>query len=159
MASIQERRISDKILLAQELVRNYYRSDISPRCVIKIDLMKAFDSLNWNFLIHLLEAAEFPFTFINWVKSCITSTWFSISLNGSLAGIFKVQKGLQQGNPISPYLFVLAVEVLSQLLDRAAQEGRIGYHPRCKKLSLTHLCFVDDLLIFTDCDPSSFSAI
>ncbi|GKV39485.1 hypothetical protein SLEP1_g47243 [Rubroshorea leprosula] len=75
---------------------------------------------------------------------------FSVALNGNLEGYFPGKKGIRQGDPLSPYLFVICMEVLSRLLNKAAQEGNLPYHPNCKKTSLTHLCFADDLLIFTD---------
>ncbi|KAE8724823.1 hypothetical protein F3Y22_tig00009840pilonHSYRG00015 [Hibiscus syriacus] len=73
---------------------------------------------------------------------------FSVSLNGSLVGFFKGARGVRQGDPLSPYLFVLVMNVFSSILDVAAKRGVFKYHPKCKRISLTHLCFADDLLIF-----------
>ncbi|XP_039021885.1 uncharacterized protein LOC120154136 [Hibiscus syriacus] len=66
----------------------------------------------------------------------------------SLGWIFKGAKGLRQGGPLSPILFVLVMNVLSNLLNKAADKGIIGFHYKCKKIGLTHLTFADDLLIF-----------
>ena len=74
---------------------------------------------------------------------------FSISFNGGLIGYFKDARGVQQGDPLSPYIFVIAMDVLSKLLDGAATCGVFSCHPKCKRFKLTHLCFADDLLIFT----------
>lgn len=63
--------------------------------------------------------------------------------------IFKVEGGLDK-DVFSPYLFVICMNVLSKMIDEAAVKGDIGYHPKCKKLGLTHLCFADDLMIFAD---------
>jgi hypothetical protein len=89
---------------------------------------------------------------------CITSPRFSISLNGTLVGYFKGEKGLRQGDPLSPYLFVIAMEVFSKIFGDHTQEG-LGFmfHLRCSKLKLTHLCFVDDLLVFSAAYFSSIS--
>ena len=87
--------------------------------------------------------------FIGWIKGCITSSKCSISVNGSLVGYFEGARGVRQGDPFSPYIFVLAMNVLSKLLDIAVSNGVFSYHPKCKRIKLTHLCFIDDLLIFT----------
>ena len=64
-------------------------------------------------------------------------------------GYFSGARGVRQSDPLSPYLFVLAMNVFSKLLDAVAQHGVFQYHPKCKKIKLTHLCFADDLLIFS----------
>lgn len=80
--------ISDNILLAYELVHNYHRATTSSRSVIKIDLFKAFDCLNWDFIVLLMHATGFPTSYIKWIRACITLPWYSVSINGSLAGFF-----------------------------------------------------------------------
>lgn len=84
------------------------------------------------------------------VKLCITTASFSVQVNGELAGFFRSERGLRQGCSLSPYLFVICMHVLSKWLDKAAAESTIGYHPSCQNIKLTHLCFADDLLVFTD---------
>lgn len=73
-----------------------------------------------------------------------------IGFNGTVQGYFRSNRGLRQGDPLSPNLFVIAMNCLSLLLDKAAEEGKFGYHYACKETKLTHLCFADDLLIFCD---------
>ena len=96
----------------------------------------------------MLYTLKFPIVFINWIRSCITTPRFLISINGRLEGYFQGKRGIRQGDQISPYLFVLAINVLSKLLDDVAVHGMFHYHLKCKKIMLTHLCFADDLLIF-----------
>ncbi|XP_039004676.1 uncharacterized protein LOC120131861 [Hibiscus syriacus] len=103
------RNIVNNTLLAQELVKGYSRKTISPRCSLKIDIHKAFDSLHWGFVLAVLNAIDLPPTFIKWVEACFTGARYSISFNGSLIGYFKGAKGLRQGDPISPLLFVLSM--------------------------------------------------
>jgi hypothetical protein len=124
------------------LKMNYHRKEGQPRCTMKIDLMKAYDSVNWDFLIYSLKCFGFPGKFINWIKECITSPWFSISINGPLVGYFKCAKGLRQGDPLSPYLFVIAMEVFTKIMaDHTRAGSGFNFHPRCSRLNLSHLCF------------------
>ncbi|CAN1345714.1 Transposon TX1 uncharacterized 149 kDa protein [Linum perenne] len=146
---VKNRKIVDNILIAQELVRTYTHS-VSPRCTIKVDLMKAFDSVHWGFLFNVLTAMKFPVQFISWLSSCVRSASYSISLNGGIHGFFPAKKGVRQGDPLSPYLFVIAIEPLSRLLDIAGRSQILPYHPQCHKIRLTHLAFADDMMIFTN---------
>ena len=104
------RNISDNILLAQELLHNYHRKDIKSRCTIKVDILKAYETVNWRFLLDLLASMGFPLQFIKWVKQCITSPRFSVNINGELVGFFGSSRGPRQGDPLSSCLFVLAME-------------------------------------------------
>ncbi|XP_038991297.1 uncharacterized protein LOC120114449 [Hibiscus syriacus] len=140
--------IVDNTLFAQELVRGYGRKAISPRCSMKIDLQKAFDTLHWGFLSYVLRALNIPIKFINWVEACFTEARFSISFNGTLIGYFKGARGIRQGDPLSPILYVISMNVLSRILNLAAEKGLFSFHPKCKIIGLTHLSFADDLLIF-----------
>jgi hypothetical protein len=62
---------------------------------MKVDLMKAYDSVNWEFTIHCLHCFGFPMKFLNWIKECITSPRFSVCLSGTLVGYFEGKKGLR----------------------------------------------------------------
>jgi hypothetical protein len=159
-AFIPSRSISENVLLAQEIVRNYHKDKGKPRCTLKIDLMKAYDSVNWEFLIYCLHCFGFPKKFVSWIKECVTSSRFSVCLNGSLVGYFEGKKGLRQGDPLSPYLFVLAMEVLSRILVATTGPGSgFNYNSNCLKMKLTHLCFADDLLIFSKVSQNSIGII
>lgn len=149
-AFVQDRLLIENLLLATELVKDYHKDSISERCAIKIDISKVFDSVEWTFLFNTLTAMGLPPNFIHWVSLCVTTPSFSVQVNGELAGFFRSDRGLRQGCALSPYLFVLSMHVLSKLLDKSAAEHKIGYHPKCKNLSLTHLSFADDILVFSD---------
>ncbi|KAM6562940.1 hypothetical protein CsatB_022938 [Cannabis sativa] len=82
--------------LAKDLLKNYNRKNISPQCAIKIDISKAYDTVNWEFLDCLLPAFNLPQRFIKWLMTCITSTSYSIIMNGRIQGKFKREKGLRQ---------------------------------------------------------------
>jgi hypothetical protein len=93
-AFIPSRSISENILLAQEVVRDYHKES-KLRCTLMVDLMKAYDSVNWDFKMHCLLCFSFPAKFISWIKECVTSPRFSIALNGILVGYFEGRKGLR----------------------------------------------------------------
>ncbi|XP_056688014.1 uncharacterized protein [Spinacia oleracea] len=80
---IPGRNISDNILLASELVKCYCRKYISPRCMIKVDLKKAYDSIEWPFLKQMLQELGFPGKFVHWIMQCLYSVSYSILLNGA----------------------------------------------------------------------------
>ena len=146
---IPRRNISDNILIAQEILRNYHRGDTTSRFVVKVDLFKAFDTLNWSFLLDLLYKLGFPPKFVGWIRECITTPKFSVNINGELVGFFWSSRGLRQGDPISSYLFVIAIDALSMLIHkRVDSDNSFKYHWRCERTKLTHLCFADDLMIF-----------
>lgn len=137
---VEGRYISDNILLCQELFRNYHRKDGVPRCAFKIDFRKAYDTIEWDFLFHTLSIIRFPYKFIQWVKTCVT-THYSVSLNGELVSFFKRERGLRQGDPISPYLFVLSLEVLNLILSRTLKNDKdFKFHWRCDKYIITYIC-------------------
>ncbi|KAK4382381.1 hypothetical protein Sango_2877100 [Sesamum angolense] len=143
------RSISDNILLAQELLAGYNQTRLPARCTLKIDIQKAYDSVEWDFLLEVLRLFNFPQQFIMLIEQCISTASFSISLNGSIYGFFKGGRGLRQGDPISPYLFVLVMEIWSTLIRHRVQNAtQFQHHWNCKDIGLVTLCFAYDVLLF-----------
>ena len=140
-AFVQGRLLMENVLLVSELVKGYHKDVVSSRCVMKIDIAKAFGSVKWEFVLKSLRALGFPERFIHWIELCITSPSFSAQVNGDLAGYFQSSRGLRQGCSLSPYLFVFCMNVLSLKIDRGVVDKKFKLHPRCKNLSITHLCF------------------
>jgi hypothetical protein len=91
---------------------------------MKLDLKKAFDSIDWDFLRLVLLSVGFGEQFTNWIMSCVTSANFAVLINGEASRFFKSERGLRQGCPLSPYLFILVMEALSLLLSKGCSEHR-----------------------------------
>ncbi|XP_062093535.1 uncharacterized protein LOC133799541 [Humulus lupulus] len=112
-----------------------------------MDLSKAYDTIEWDFLEDLLKALCFPSKFINWIMVCPRGTSYYLMMNGRIRCRFKGKKGLRQGDPISPLLFFFITDYLTRLLQHATQDTKFKFYPMCKSLKLVNLCFVDDLVI------------
>lgn len=158
-AFIPGRHMVDNIHLMQELLRGYNRKRSSPRCTIKIDLKKAFDSISWDFMKQVLLGLNFPKQFISWVMECVSSTSYSIAINGNVHGFFKGRRGLRQGDPLSPYLFILCLEYLSRSIKLATAVPDFNFHPKCGSLRITHLAFADDLMLLSRGDSGSIGIL
>ncbi|PKU86553.1 Putative ribonuclease H protein [Dendrobium catenatum] len=112
----------------------------------KLDVRKAFDTISRHFIIERLLQKGFPESFVTWIKGCITDVHFSICLNGSLEGFFNSSSGLRQGCPLSPLLFCIAMDGLSNIItDHASAHNFKGI---CyKNFYINHLMYADDLLV------------
>ena len=124
------------------MVKQYTRKSCSPSCLMKIDLCKAYDTMDWQFIKMMQIALNFPSCFI-----------YIVMLNGSPTPIFQAKRGLWQGDPLFPQLFVISKKYLLRILK--IFEDQYGFHPRCRKKRLTHLCFTDDLMLFCKGDVPS----
>ncbi|GJR26775.1 RNA-directed DNA polymerase, eukaryota, reverse transcriptase zinc-binding domain protein [Tanacetum coccineum] len=110
--------------------------------------------------IAVLEQFGFPNRMVEWIMVCVSTTKFSININGEREGYFCGGRGLRQGDPMSPYLFTLVMEVFNIIMRKNISEAKeFKYHKGCKKLEITHLCFVDDLLVFCHGDTKSVNVI
>ncbi|KAL0282662.1 UNVERIFIED_CONTAM: Retrovirus-related Pol polyprotein from type-2 retrotransposable element R2DM [Sesamum radiatum] len=124
--------------------------NLPPRCALKVDLRKAYDTVEWDFLKAALTLFGFPEQFIQWIAECVTTPSYSLT-----HGFFRGARGLRQGDPMSPFLFVLVMEVLTLILrQRIEQNGGFSYHWRCEAVQLFQLSFADDLL-FSKAEPNS----
>ena len=150
-AFVRGRQILDASLVANEVIDYWYKRK-EKGLICKLDIEKAYDSINWNFLMKVLRKMGFGSRWEEWMRWCISTAKFSILINGVPAGFFSNSKGLRQGDPLSPYLFVLGMEVLSTMISRAGEGGFIsGCRMRGRggdELTVSHLLFADDTLIF-----------
>lgn len=142
------KNIQDGILIANEVVDGWKKGR-KQGLIIKIDFEKAFDKLNWQYLWKMMKLMNFPRKWITWMKECLSSAWISVLVNGSPTKGFKMHKGVRQGDPLSPFLFIIAVEGLNWLFKRALNQGSFnGVKMGNEGLTLSHLQFADDTLVF-----------
>ncbi|GKB29669.1 hypothetical protein Tco_0869070 [Tanacetum coccineum] len=155
-AFVSGRSNSDNILLTQELMHNYHLDRGSLRCAFKVDIQKAYDKVDWDFLKMILISFGFHDHMVKWITECVTTSSYSICINCSLHGYFKGKRGLRQGDPLSPYLFTLIMEILMLMLQRRVRDSNsFTYHRYCSELELINLCFEDDLFLFAHRDVGS----
>ena len=158
-AFVKGRNIADNILITQELMINYHHDKGPPRCALKVDIKKAYDTISWSCILGILASMGTPVYLLECIKACITTPFFSVSVNGELAGFFASKRGLRQGDPLSPLLFIIAMEALSRSLSVAARSQEFQFHPKCKEINLTHLTFADDVFLFAGGTKSSVQVI
>ena len=125
-------------------------SRINGSMPLKLDIMaKPYDRVEWSFIRQVMLKLGFEECWVNLVMRCITSATFSFMINGEPRGWVKLSRGLRQGDPLSPYLFLFCAEGLSYLLDNAGREGRLIEHRLCPGAPLiSHLLFTDDTINF-----------
>ncbi|KAL2226618.1 UNVERIFIED_CONTAM: hypothetical protein Sindi_2020500 [Sesamum indicum] len=159
-AFIPGRSIGNNVMFTHELFSGYNQARLPPRCALKVDIRKAYDTVEWDFLLEALKLFGFPEVFRRWIEECITSTSFSVGMNGKPNGFFKGARGLQQGDPLSPYLFVLVMEILHmgflQLID---QHMNFTFHWKCEVSRMFQLGFADDLILFCRADIDSIRVL
>lgn len=146
------------ILICHDLLSHYNRKNL-PRFLLKIDLRKAYDMVSWEFLDEALERFGFLRKFRHLIMACVSSTKFLVKINGESHSFFEGRRGLRQGDPMSPLLFVLVIEYLSRILKIASRLPNLGYYPMCKPIKLTHIIFADDLMLFCKGNVSSVNRL
>ncbi|KAI0515490.1 hypothetical protein KFK09_008154 [Dendrobium nobile] len=130
---IKDRIISDNILLAADLLKDFNSKHHQGFFCAKFDIHKAFDKVSREFIIDRLLAKGFPETFVTWIRGCISDVYFSVSINGRAA--------------LSPYLFCIAMDCLSSCFDDAITNHTLS-GMEVGHISISHLLYADDLLVF-----------
>jgi hypothetical protein len=155
---LKGRRIQDAIGAAHECIHSIKQKN-KKALIMKLDLKNAFDSIDWEFLRLVLFAVGFGEKFTNWILACVTSANSAVIINGEATSFFNFERGLRQGCPLSPYLFILIMEGLSLLLKKSFSEHKISGIKVTKLIKMFHLMFVDDVLLMTNVVLSEWTVI
>jgi hypothetical protein len=121
---LKGRRIQDAIATAHECLHSIKQKNLKA-LVLKLDIHKAFDHIDWDFLRLILFSVGFEEKFSNWILSCVTNANIGVLINGEPSNFFKSERGLRQGCPLSPFLFILIMQGLSQLLAKRVEEQQL----------------------------------
>ena len=149
-AFTKNRLISDNILVASESLHSMQRhTGKDGYMAIKLNMSKAYDRVEWAYLKSVMAKMGFTDHWINLMMLCVKTVTYSILVNGEPKGMITLTRGIRQGDPLSPFLFLLCTEGLNGLLNKATHQGHIKGYSLCRNSSrLTHLLFADDSLLF-----------
>ncbi|XP_026384103.1 uncharacterized protein LOC113279643 [Papaver somniferum] len=155
-AFVAGRHIHANIIIAHEILYSMKRKTIKKALVgLKLDMSKAFDRVEWSFLLSIFRQLGFHNDWISLIEQCISTSNISILINGSPSSTFSPTRGIRQGDPLSPYLFLFVTKAFSRILQlnvdsRCLSGIRINHH--CP--SINHMFFTDDCLLFFEADST-----
>lgn len=150
-AFVPGRLITDNALLANEVSHYIHNKRIGNDgfLSLKLDMSKAYDRIEWCFLEAVLHRLGFDVGWIHIIMQCVTTVRYSFLINGQPHGYISPTRGLRQGDPLSPYLFLLCAEGFSALLEHKAVQGYLHGIRVCPEAPrIHHLLFADDNLLF-----------
>jgi hypothetical protein len=155
-AFVPGRLITDNALIAFECLHfiEHNKNATDNFCAYKLDLSKAYDRVDWGFLRRSMERLGFTHRWINWIMECVTTVRYSVKLNGTLLESFLPSRGLRQGDPLSPFLFLFVADGLYALPHKDIQDNRLTPLKICRRApGISHLLFADDSLLLFKAEP------
>lgn len=157
---IHGRNIKDCIFIASETINLLDTKSFGGNIALKVDIAKAFDTLEWDFLIHVFKKFGFSDVFCSWIMFILESAHLSISINGSMHGYFKCTRGTRQGDPLSPLIFCLAEDVLSRGISKLVEDGDLELMTGTRRCQVpSHTLYAYDIMIFCKGKISCINAL
>lgn len=156
-AFIKGRQILDGPFIINELIE-WHKVKKKRMMLFKIDFAKAYDSLSWEYLFYMLDIMGFGKRWISWIKACLNSARASILVNGSPTEEFDIRRGLRQGDPMAPFLFIIAMEGLHLAIDNLVNSG-VFSGVRVNQVPISHLFYADDVMITGEWDEKNLMVI
>ncbi|PNY01940.1 ribonuclease H [Trifolium pratense] len=155
------RNIHENIVIAHEMLHSMAKMRGNKGFfVIKVDLAKAYDRIDWRFIENVLNEMSLLYNMIRFIMECVTSVKTNVMWNGSRANYFKPRRGIRQGDPMSLYLFVLCMDKLSHLVTEEVDKGLwIPMKAGRNGPIISHLMFADDLLLFGQATHNTMNSV
>ncbi|KAL4578043.1 hypothetical protein LXL04_014158 [Taraxacum kok-saghyz] len=145
-AYVQGRNIQDDPLIVNEIC-SWAKKTKNKLLLFKVDFDKAFDSVNWKYLDQIQEQMGYGDKWRMWIRGCLGSARASVLVNGSPTREFKMEKGVRQGDPLSPFLLILAMEGLNVAMESVCDKGVFkGFKVPRENFTVSHIFYADDAL-------------
>lgn len=160
MGFVKGKRISKNVFLAQEIIRDIKKRNKLQNVMVKLDMLKAHVRVSWKYLIEVIRRFDFSKRIIDMIVRLISNNWYSVLMNGKSFGFFLSSRGLKQGDPLSPTLFIIAPEVLARNLNGLYEDadfkdfGLPKWSPH-----INHLSYASDTILFYSGQPKSIRMI
>ncbi|GJZ69586.1 RNA-directed DNA polymerase, eukaryota, reverse transcriptase zinc-binding domain protein [Tanacetum coccineum] len=157
-AFVADRQILDGPFILNELLQ-WYKVKKKSSFIFKIDFEKAYDSVRWDYLDDVLRKFGFSERWCRWIQNCLRSSWGSVIVNGSPTEEFQFHKGLKQGDPLSPFLFILIMESLHISFQRVVDMGKFKGIEIDSSMQISHMFYVDDVVFMGQWSNSNIDTI
>lgn len=152
--------MEDNVLLSHELLHMVNTKRNGDMAVVKLDMSKAYNRVDWTFLYKVLHAYGFPNKWVQLLSQFVSTVSFKTLVNGKTSPPFRPKCGLRQGDPLSPYLFLFCMDILSRMLTLAEDIKLIrGLRVSRRSPSFTHLFFADDAMLFFKGNQGSCTSV